>query len=500
MQRFRRSVSLWLCCLLLVLFPGGSAWAEDEGNPSPAARELQRGSLEHDGMVRTYEFYVPSSYDGSKPVPLLFSFHGTGWTGSMQRDLDRFPELAEREGFIVVYPDSTTLVGDIPPGQLSGYLTQWNDGREWTLQFAWGIDDVGYVSALIDKFTAEYNVDERRIYAAGMSNGAVFAQRLAVELSDRIAAAASVTGPLAEWVELHSDWKRPITVILVMGTADPIVPYNWRTDQTIEYWVKRNGTSAEPKVETLPQHADDPTVVHRKVYGGGRYGTEVILYEVENGGHAWPGGPQYYPVEAIGWSSGQMDASEVIWEHFRQHVLPDPVYPDVPWSHWAAAEIDWLTHRGLVAGNPDGTFGPGETLSRAEAASMLAKALNLDLADRPDPGFVDVDQGSVHYAAIAAVAAEGWMEANDRGEFHPDWPMTREQTAIALVRAFGLEGDGDFRFKDIAPYYPGYQAVRTLAANGLVNGYGDFFRPGKPITKAEFSVFLYRALTGEKAR
>jgi len=143
---------------------------------------------------------------------------------------------------------------------------------------------------------------------------------------------------------------------------------------------------------------------------------------------------------------------------------------------------------------------PPRTLSRAEAASLLAGALKLEAAGRPDPGFTDVDRESEHYAAIAAVAAEGWMEANGEGEFHPEWPMTREQAAIALVRAFGLEGDGDFRFRDVPPYYPGYQAVRTLAANGLVNGYGDFFRPGRPITKAEFSVLLYRAFTGEQVR
>lgn len=455
----------------------------------------------HDGMERTYEFYVPASYDGSRPVPLLFSFHGTGWTGKMQRDLDRFTDLAEKEGFIVVYPDSTTLVGHIPPGQLAGYLTQWNDGREWTPQFAWGIDDVGFVSALIDKFAEEYNVDERRIYAAGMSNGAVFTQRLAVELSDRIAAVASVTGPLAEWVELNSDWKRPITVILVMGTADPIVPYDWRTTETIDYWVKRNGTSAQPIVETLPRLSeDDPTVIHRTIHAGGRFGTEVILYEVDGGGHAWPGGPQYYPAEAIGWSSGQMDASEVIWEHFKRHELPDPPYPDVPWSFWAAAEIDWLAERGLVEGSPDGTFGPNEALSRAEAADMLARALNLDTSGRPDPGFIDVDPESRHYAAIAAVAAEGWMGDNGQGEFHPDWPMTREQMAEALVKAFGLSGDSELPFKDVATYYPGYPYIRTLVANGLTNGYGEWFRPGRPITKAEFAVFVYRGLGGEKAK
>lgn len=305
--------------VLIFSMLGWSGQAADE-----AVGTVVKESLSFDGMERTYEYYVPTSYDGSEPVPLLFSFHGLGSSAEGQRSLTDFVRIAEEEGFIAVFPNATALVddGSVELPALPNAHIQWNDGRKNSLQNYHGIDDVGFVSELIERFIEAFNIDERRIYATGMSNGAMFSQRLAIELSDRLAAVASVTGGLpSEEFGLKTP-KRPIPVIFIMGTNDPIIPYDAVMPGTLAYWQHHNGTDAEPVRETLPKVVeDDPTVIHKEVYANGKSGSEIVVYRVEEGGHTWPGGPQYAPEQVIGKASQQMHASEVIWEHFKQYAL-----------------------------------------------------------------------------------------------------------------------------------------------------------------------------------
>ncbi|WP_156896848.1 hypothetical protein [Desulfovirgula thermocuniculi] len=118
---------------------------------------------------------------------------------------------------------------------------------------------------------------------------------------------------------------QPITVIQCQGDADPVVPFAGRENaylsawDTVRKWVYWNGTSADPEVYEYPKiAAEDPTTVVKYVYGNGRDGTKVIFYHVKNGGHAWPGGPQYRPVEMIGWASEQIALSREIWEDLKE--------------------------------------------------------------------------------------------------------------------------------------------------------------------------------------
>lgn len=310
-------VSAFVILLIAVVGLNGQAAEQVTG-------EVVDGSMIYDDLERTYEYYVPSSYNGSEPMPLLFSFHGLGSSAEGQRSLTDFVRIAEEEGFIAVFPNATALEddGSVNLPALPNAHIQWNDGRPDSLQNHHGIDDVGFVNALMDKFIEDFHIDEKRIYATGMSNGAMFSQRLAIELSDRLAAVASVTGGLPSKEFGLKTPKRPIPVIFVMGTEDGIIDYDTVVPGTLQYWIHHNGTDSEPISETLPKVVeDDPTVIHKDVYGNGKSGSEIVLYTVEGGGHTWPGGPQYADERVIGLASQQMHASEVIWEHFKNYTL-----------------------------------------------------------------------------------------------------------------------------------------------------------------------------------
>jgi len=274
---------------------------------------------------RTFEYYIPTSYDDSD-VPLLFSFHGLGSSGEEQRDLTKFDVLAEQEGFIAVFPDATELDPDaypeaeLPP--LTGAEIQWNLGAG-SLQYCAGIDDVGFVTDMVDWFEDNYNIDESRIYSTGMSDGALFSYLLAFNLTGTFAGIAPVCGPMP-W-GFGNPPTTPITVILMHGTDDPILDYNgydgsggnvtYSVDETIAYWRGVDNTSTGPVETVWGPTEEDPTYVTRYVYSGGTDGTEVILFKVDGGGHTWPGGPQYAPEFAIGKVTTHIDGSALIWKH-----------------------------------------------------------------------------------------------------------------------------------------------------------------------------------------
>ncbi|WP_052352823.1 alpha/beta hydrolase family esterase [Neobacillus dielmonensis] len=300
---------------------------------------MKIGKMTFDGIERTYKYYVPSSCTGKKTVPLLFSFHGSGSNSDGQITLTQFHKIAEKEGFIVVFPDSTVIneTGEIIQPEnnefdpYSPLIRQWNVGTSPNSTLL-GVDDVGFTSFLIDYFTKNYNIDERMVYATGMSNGSMFSNRLAVELSDRIAGIGAVTGQLATSLSLQAP-KSPITTVFVMGDTDPVVPYQGRpgsllsVSETINYWAEANGSVTEPRISYMAEEVDsDPTKICRKVYDGGKFGTKVVLYTVEGGGHTWPGGPQYLSPKLIGLTSQQMDASQVIWNELKTHKLPNVMY------------------------------------------------------------------------------------------------------------------------------------------------------------------------------
>jgi polyhydroxybutyrate depolymerase len=305
------------------------------GSPIAVAADhlpLQSSSMiktyDSGNYTRTFEYYVPSGYTNSTAVPLLFSFHGLGGNGVAQEDLTKFAELAEQEGFIAVFPDSTALDASNPElsecaqylSPLPGSNIMWNIGLIWTLQYCAGIDDVGFVSDIIDWFETHYKIDTSHIYATGMSNGAMFTYYVALMLPGTFAGIAAVCSPMTVNGFGFEDVP-PLTVITMQSPSDPIVQYNgvagaWGSvDDTIAFWRDVDDTTTGPATTVWSDDAIDTTIVTRYVYSGGKNGTKVILYKIEGGGHTWPGGPQYAPASVIGLVSNQFDASAEIWEN-----------------------------------------------------------------------------------------------------------------------------------------------------------------------------------------
>lgn len=295
----------------------------------PALRD-QRNSLIHDGMKRTFRIFSPSFYTDSLKMPIVIALHGKGGNGKSMAILTRmgFDKLAEKEGFLVLYPDGIKL--------------NWNDGRmdEESKDRAHreNIDDVGFISDLIDFMIKYYNTDPGRVYVTGISNGAIMAYRLACELSHKIAAIAPVDGNIPVMLYPECNPSFPVSVLAINNVDDPLVPFEGgdihsslhkvklgkvlSVEKSVEFWVTQNKCSGTPEVTKEPDRDPaDGTRVTRTLYPAGINGTEVMLYAIDGGGHTWPGGIQYKPAGIIGKTCRDIDACEVIWSFFKRHSI-----------------------------------------------------------------------------------------------------------------------------------------------------------------------------------
>jgi polyhydroxybutyrate depolymerase len=305
--------------LLLSLFLPGTLNAQATGEHRPSRREQHKGASAADqkrqvtsgGLDRSYLLYVPGSVSKDKAVPLVLVFHGGGGHDYNMPRFTHFDELADKEGFIVAYPESLN--------------THWNDGRDLS-----PADDIGFVKALIAEVERLYPVDPKRVYATGMSNGGFFSQRIACDLSDRVAAVASVAATLPEPLAGTCHPVRPLSVMFIQGTDDPLVHINGgpiakthgrniSLDDSAKFWVEKNGASSKPQSSDLPSHDTNGTSVHKDVYSGGKGGTEVVVYTIRGGGHTWPSAPQYMPAILVGKTNHDLDATQAIWEFFATH-------------------------------------------------------------------------------------------------------------------------------------------------------------------------------------
>jgi polyhydroxybutyrate depolymerase len=287
----------------------------DKLGPGDHTRTLTAGDLK-----RTYLVHIPRSYDASKPFPAVLIFHGGGSNAEQMVKFCGLNETADKAGFIAVYPSGT--------GLLPNALT-FNGGNCCAYAMLNKIDDVGFTRAVLDDLAKVVNVDAKRVYATGMSNGAIMAYRVASELSERIAAIAPVAGPMG--TEQCSP-KRPVPVMHFHGTDDQFAPFKggkgekslsstdfYSVEHSIGCWVKADGCNTEPAVVELPDQAKDGTKVTRKSYGGGKEGAEVVLLVIDGGGHTWPG--RQPALKVLGKSTRNISANDLMWEFFQKHAM-----------------------------------------------------------------------------------------------------------------------------------------------------------------------------------
>jgi hypothetical protein len=180
-------------------------------------------------------------------------------------------------------------------------------------------------------------------------------------------------------------------------------------------------------------------------------------------------------------------------------ILSANQFKDVPAGYWAYQPLLFLKERGVLRGYEDGTVKPSESLTRAQAASMLVREFNLraNQSDYPEPTFKDISTDYYAYQDIKAIAGSGLMRGNEEGRFDPNGRLTRAQMAVILTRAYKLTGTSPQApaFKDVTDGYWAYSSIEALALNGIAGGYGDgTFGPGDQVTRAQFAVFLERAI------
>ncbi len=297
-----------------------AAWSLAAVLPAAAGRATQAHRLEVGGLTRSYLLHVPPALPAGQ-VPLVLVFHGGGGNGPGTERLTRFSELADRERLLVAYPE--------------GIDRNWYDGREFTGSRAHRerIDDVAFVTAMLDAVARTHAVDPRRIYATGISNGAVFSHYLAAHLAPRIAAIAPVVGGIADPPDAWLHPAQAVSVLILQGTTDPLVPYRGGaiafgrgriidTEEAARRWARLNGTAPEPRSSALPAAGKEHCGGLRLTYSGGRDGSEVVLVRLDGGGHTWPGGAQYLPERLVGRVCRDFDATALIWEFFRTHPKP----------------------------------------------------------------------------------------------------------------------------------------------------------------------------------
>jgi polyhydroxybutyrate depolymerase len=267
-------------------------------------------SFVHGGITRTYQIYVPAIYNSSQPVPLVFNLHGYTSNATQQALYGNFKPIADTANFILVHPE-----GSIQPGTTN--TQYWNIGI-----VQGGVDDVDFIETLIDSVSAHYNINPRRIYSAGMSNGGFMGYMLACE-SNRFAAIGSVTGSMTLPMYTSCNPARPIPTMQIHGTNDPTVSYNGSAlnqgiEDVVDLWVGKNNCNTTPAITAVPNTVtSDGATAERYLYTGGTNGHTVEFFKVTGGEHTWPGA-----IIPIGVTCMDFSASIELWRFFSQYESP----------------------------------------------------------------------------------------------------------------------------------------------------------------------------------
>lgn len=299
-QTGRRGVVL-AAALLCITLPGIVALAE---GVAFYANHRDSGVIMVGKEARGYVLHVPRGHDRSRPTPLVISLHGAGLWGAAQRDISRWNDLADREGFIVAYPSGS---GHASP---RSWDTHPGPGRR---------RDVDFLTQLIDTLIVRHNVDPARVYVNGLSNGGGMTFALSCAAADRLTAVGIVGGALFEpWDACIG--APPVPVVVFHGTGDSVAPYEGGTTwiapwpfpnipRWVGRWAERNGCEAAPRDSALS------ATVTRRAYSSCAGEADVVLYTLHGDGHVWPGGGAL-PKWLVGTDSRSLDATKVMWEFF----------------------------------------------------------------------------------------------------------------------------------------------------------------------------------------
>lgn len=309
-----RPLMLAAAALALTSAAQGQSSSDSGLSRPPVAAEALPQHLTVRGVER--DFLLLDARRGKAPTPLVIALHGGGGNGATM--VPRWRDLAEREGLVTVFPEGvgrTARMGTWNAEGCCGYAMTENSA------------DIAFVAAIIDRMIASGTVDADRVYVTGMSNGGMMTHRIAIALSDRIAAAAVVAGAMFGGEAMP---KRPVPMLIMHGVRDQIVGYDGGTSpmalvarsqsrpflpvrSAVDFWAGADGCTAKST-----QSGDGDEEITIETHSGCRGGSEVIFYRLKSATHMWPGAPnRMQMLETTPYTA--LDATETIWSFFKHH-------------------------------------------------------------------------------------------------------------------------------------------------------------------------------------
>ena len=295
-----------------------------------AQGETREITIHHQGRDRTFLLHIPATIDRQQASPVVINLHGGGGKAEGQQQYSKMDITAAQQRFIVVYPNGT--------GKFKQRLLTWNAGSCCGYALENNIDDVGFIRKIIDNLPQYIKINPRRIYATGLSNGGMMSYRLALELSDKIAAITSVAGAM-HVAEFNP--KRPVPIMHVHSVDDPRALYHGGlgppfplTDQRVEHrdvievlelWAQNNQCQQGPLVYKHMSVMTEKNVIHRAekwAYTACLQRAEVVHWKLTGAGHVWPGGEYDYLVNILGPGTQVINVNGVMWRFFSEHELP----------------------------------------------------------------------------------------------------------------------------------------------------------------------------------
>lgn len=270
----------------------------------------QTQSIRIGSTNRSYTLYTPKGYAPGKKLPLVYVLHGFTQTAADISRYSAFNPLADSFGFFAVYP--------------SGISNGWNTNSG----FPGGstADDVGFIRILTDSLIARFGIDGDRVYSCGFSAGGFMSHRLACELSDRIAAIASVAGTMSDAAFKACNPGRAVPVLHIHGTSDLVVAYsgglsNISADKLMQFWVNKAACNQTPAKINIPDRVQEGSTAQWQRYGPCNQSLEMAHIAVNNGGHTWPGSSN----SGVGTTNMDFSASAEIWQFFSRFSLRGPL-------------------------------------------------------------------------------------------------------------------------------------------------------------------------------
>ena len=431
--------------------------------------EIEYGGFEFDGYEREYIVFLPENYEPG--LPMVFNLHGDGMTAQGMMNLTRMNEVADTANFVLVYPNSA----DTGPTSVlwNSGITEFGDGPP-------DVDDVGFLSTLIDTIYDHYAIDTNRVYACGVSGGAVMILRLAAELSDRINKVAPILGVTIPTIVQACSTASPISALFMNGTEDPY--YDMYEDgeswfsvmRSVQYWAEFN--QCNPPIDSLLlpdiDQNDDFTVTVFS-YRDGVNDTEVIFYRLEEAGHVWPGMPYFFPTHP----HGDINASEVIWNFFNS----DNYEINGVWAHDLWRDTSFVEPGA-------GTLSIGAAITNTDDHSYAAYAVVFD-ANSSVIDSVELFDDGEHDDGVAGDGIAGAFLTDIETE-----SFFFVQASTVDMETGDYLGPHDYvSFTTVGPLFQvGYQPVNDAYPNP-----GDFYRfhldiqnPSDSITVPNVSVQL----------